>query len=413
MVIGVTNIIPFFGQYIGIIPSAILVFIASPTKGILFLILIIILMQVDGNIIGPKNFREIPLDWEVSGSYFSILVFGSLFGIIGMICAVPVFAIVYRLVKRWCEKRLIQKGKNPKTENYRKEIVRKKKKEREEGGKIDMSDYMRGYDNRNRRRRAAYSSSGRSAYKRRRKNRRGRSRLFFYLTRGGVIVAAILLVAFGVRAALGLVGEAGDSKEPAKTAGSAVTGAAVSASAVTPVPGGVAEAAAKVPEISEQIVPEPTKAPRSKAVALTFDDGPSTMYTNTILDVLEKNNAHATFFVVGQRVEGAEDILKRELSLGCEIGSHSWDHANLSLLTKSKLNKQNKKTIDAVKKATGYTIQTIRPPYGAISQTMRKKLKMPMILWSVDSLDWKSRDAKKVFKKIKKEVSDGDIILDI
>lgn len=127
-----------------------------------------------------------------------------------------------------------------------------------------MSDYMRGYDNRNRRRRATYSSSGRSAYKRRRKNRRGRSRLFFYLTRGGVIVAAILLVAFGVRAALGLVGEAGDSKEPAKTAGSAVTGAAVSASAVTPVPGGVAEAAAKVPEISEQIVPEPTKAPRSK-----------------------------------------------------------------------------------------------------------------------------------------------------
>ena len=113
-----------------------------------------------------------------------------------------------------------------------------------------MSDYMRGYDNRNRRRRAAYSSSGRSAYKRRQKNRRGRSRLFFYLTRGGVIVAAILLVAFGVRAALGLVGEAGDSKEPAKTAGSAVTGAAVSASAVTPVPGGVAEAAAKVPEIS-------------------------------------------------------------------------------------------------------------------------------------------------------------------
>lgn len=274
-----------------------------------------------------------------------------------------------------------------------------------------MSDYMRGYDNRNRRRRAAYSSSGRSAYKRRQKNRRGRSRLFFYLTRGGVIVAAILLVAFGVRAALGLVGEAGDSKEPAKTAGSAVTGAAVSASAVTPVPGGVAEAAAKVPEISEQIVPEPTKAPRSKAVALTFDDGPSTMYTNTILDVLEKNNAHATFFVVGQRVKGAEDILKRELSLGCEIGSHSWDHANLSLLTKSKFNKQNKKTIDAVKKATGYTIQTIRPPYGAISQTMRKKLKMPMILWSVDSLDWKSRDAKKVFKKIKKEVSDGDIIL--
>ena len=92
------------------------------------MILIIILMQVDGNIIGPKILG----DSIGLGSFwilFSILVFGSLFGIIGMICAVPVFAIVYRLVKRWCEKRLIQKGKNPKDRELSERNCRKKKKE--------------------------------------------------------------------------------------------------------------------------------------------------------------------------------------------------------------------------------------------------------------------------------------------
>ena len=128
VVVGVTNIIPFFGPYIGAVPSTLWLLLENPLHAFYFLIFVIVLQQIDGNIIGPKILG----DSIGLGSFwilFSILVFGSLFGIIGMICAVPVFAIVYRLVKRWCEKRLIQKGKNPKTENYRKEIVRKKKKE--------------------------------------------------------------------------------------------------------------------------------------------------------------------------------------------------------------------------------------------------------------------------------------------
>lgn len=118
VLIGVTNIIPFFGQYIGAVPSAVLVFLVSPVKGIIFVVLIIIILQVDGNIIGPKIIGEsIGL-----GSFwilFAILVFGSLFGILGMVCAVPVFAVVYKTIKNWSRRRLEKKGLPPDTDSYR------------------------------------------------------------------------------------------------------------------------------------------------------------------------------------------------------------------------------------------------------------------------------------------------------
>ena len=121
VLIGVTNIIPFFGQYIGIVPSAILVFIASPSKGVVFLILIIILMQFDGNVLGPKILGD-SIGLKSFWILFSILLFGSLFGILGMVCAVPVFAIIYRMIKRWCAGRLAKKKMPTETECYYKKI---------------------------------------------------------------------------------------------------------------------------------------------------------------------------------------------------------------------------------------------------------------------------------------------------
>ena len=117
VLVGVTNIIPFFGPYIGAIPSALLVFLASPFKGVVFLILIIIIQQVDGNIIGPKIIGE-SVGLESFWILFSILVFGSLFGLIGMICAVPVFSVLYKTVKRWSHRRLEKKGLPAETNSY-------------------------------------------------------------------------------------------------------------------------------------------------------------------------------------------------------------------------------------------------------------------------------------------------------
>ncbi len=130
VIIGVTNVIPFFGQYIGIIPSAFLVLLVSPVQCLIFLIVIIIIMQVDGNIIGPKIIGET----TGLGSFwilFSILVFGSLFGLIGMLVAVPVFALIYRSTKKWSASRLKKKKLPVDTEFYlnHKSIQIKEKKD--------------------------------------------------------------------------------------------------------------------------------------------------------------------------------------------------------------------------------------------------------------------------------------------
>ena len=134
VIIGVTNIIPFFGQYIGIVPSAILVFIESLIKGVIFLILIIVLMQFDGNILGPKILGD-SIGLKSFWILFSILFFGSLFGLLGMICAVPLFAIIYRLIKRWSARRLAAKNIPTTTEYYRSIVELKEEKEQE--GKDD------------------------------------------------------------------------------------------------------------------------------------------------------------------------------------------------------------------------------------------------------------------------------------
>lgn len=102
VIVGVTNIIPFFGPYIGAIPSAVLIFLVDPMKGIYFIIFIIILQQVDGNVIGPKILGDttgLSPFWVI----FAILLFGGSFGVLGMLFGVPVFAVIYYIVKRIVE----------------------------------------------------------------------------------------------------------------------------------------------------------------------------------------------------------------------------------------------------------------------------------------------------------------------
>lgn len=173
--------------------------------------------------------------------------------------------------------------------------------------------------------------------------------------------------------------------------------------------------ASPVPESVETAAqPTPTPAPvaRDKAVALTFDDGPSRANDGRIVETLQKYGAHATFFVLGDRARVDGDILQMYLAAGCEIGSHSWNHPQLSKMKWDRIERQLSKTNKTVSKLTGgYQIQLLRPPYGSISKTMRKKLDMPMILWSLDTLDWKTRNTKKIFREVRKEVKDGDIIL--
>lgn len=117
VVVGVTNVIPFFGPFIGAIPSIILLLLISPVTALQFAVWILVLQQVDGNIIGPKILGQttgLPSFWVL----FSILLFGGLFGIVGMIIAVPTWAIIYRTISRLSEYYLKKKGLEPDSKHY-------------------------------------------------------------------------------------------------------------------------------------------------------------------------------------------------------------------------------------------------------------------------------------------------------
>lgn len=149
---------------------------------------------------------------------------------------------------------------------------------------------------------------------------------------------------------------------------------------------------------------------KTKYVAFTFDDGPG-IYTNKLVKNLSKNHCQATFFVLGNRVNTYKKQLKYAYSSGMEIGSHSFSHPNLITLSKKEISKEISKTNKAVKKVIGVKPTLFRPPYGNYNKTVSKKVGVPMIYWTVDTLDWKSKNAKSVCKTILKNTNDGDIIL--
>ncbi len=134
--------------------------------------------------------------------------------------------------------------------------------------------------------------------------------------------------------------------------------------------------------------------PTGKYIALTFDDGPSASYTSQILDILEKYNAKATFFVNGYQLGTARaSLLQRMVDMGCEIGNHTKDHARLTELTQQEIYEQIISVNDEVRRLCGYNMTLLRPPGGhtslAVMQAMYDTgLRMSTIMWNNDSLDW-------------------------
>ena len=147
-------------------------------------------------------------------------------------------------------------------------------------------------------------------------------------------------------------------------------------------------------------------------IALTFDDGPG-QYTDKLLDCLEENNAHATFFMLGQLVGQYPDEVKRMVELGCEIGNHSWDHLDMLNLSIDDVIKEFGDTDQALIDACGQESTVIRPPYGDCNDEIISAVGKPFILWSIDSLDWKYLDADLDYNGIMNDsnLGDGAVIL--
>lgn len=162
------------------------------------------------------------------------------------------------------------------------------------------------------------------------------------------------------------------------------------------------------------IIPEVrdlTKYQDKKLIAFTFDDGPSETNTNYLLDNLDNYDAKVTFFVLGSRVNSNKETIKRAYLEGNAIGSHTYNHRNLNLLSDVALMNEVKKTNEAIKEVIGTSPTLLRPPYGNLTAHGKELANMSIVLWNIDPLDWKYKDKNRVAQEIIEHAHDGAIVL--
>lgn len=152
---------------------------------------------------------------------------------------------------------------------------------------------------------------------------------------------------------------------------------------------------------------------KRKCVALTFDDGPGP-YTRKLLSHLSAKGVRATFFMLGQQVEMYPRIARAVAKGGHEIGVHTWDHRSMPTLTPAKMDSEINSTVRVIRSDAGFSPKYLRPPYGAMDAQVHaaaKRAGLAMVLWDVDTLDWKTRNTRKTVKAAEKLVHRGSIIL--
>ena len=153
---------------------------------------------------------------------------------------------------------------------------------------------------------------------------------------------------------------------------------------------------------------------KSKKVALTFDDGPHPVYTPEILDILSEYGVKATFFIVGENAEEHPDLIIDEIAGGHEIGCHTYSHSFINKLNSDQMKSELTKSESVMSSICDYKINYVRPPggiYGDTFCTISEKFGYKIVLWSVDTCDWKRPSSEYIVNVINAEVGPGDIIL--
>lgn len=149
-------------------------------------------------------------------------------------------------------------------------------------------------------------------------------------------------------------------------------------------------------------------------VAITFDDGPHSVYTSEILDILKRNNAKATFFLLGSNIGGQQEKIRRIVAEGHTIGNHTWSHPDIRKLTSEQLVSEINQLDVTIEKITGRKPALFRPPYGFFNDQNLVQLSnnnYKLIKWSVDSFDWRDRDVDKILTNILPGIKQGSVIL--
>lgn len=159
-----------------------------------------------------------------------------------------------------------------------------------------------------------------------------------------------------------------------------------------------------------------TQGPRNeRVVALTFDDGPNPPYTGRILDVLEREHVHATFFLVGRAVQAYPEVVRREVRDGDAVGNHTWDHPHLIVMRRSDIRSSLQRTGAAIYRAAHVRTRLMRPPFGARDWPVMEvahKLGYTVVMWSVPlARDWEYPPPQVIAQRVLPRVSDGSIIV--
>ncbi len=152
----------------------------------------------------------------------------------------------------------------------------------------------------------------------------------------------------------------------------------------------------------------------SMKIALTFDDGPHPRLTGRILDILERYQIKATFFMVGVNVTNYPDAAKAVLAAGHEVGNHTYTHSHLQNMSEDELFRELNMCEDVLDEVCGYRPHLFRPPQGAVNVSVEQCVEekdYTMILWSLDTRDWENKDTTRIVNRVLSHVGSGDIIL--
>ncbi len=160
------------------------------------------------------------------------------------------------------------------------------------------------------------------------------------------------------------------------------------------------------------LCPPVSASPDTKYVALTFDDGPSGRFTETLLDGLEERGVHATFFLCGYRLEDFGYLAQRIMDAGHEIGLHGYSHDSMAEMSAAQIRRELQDTLDLLPE--GCEVGIMRPPGGASASQVRQvceEMNLSIITWSVDPRDWATDSASEVEQAVLEQTGDGDVIL--
>lgn len=150
--------------------------------------------------------------------------------------------------------------------------------------------------------------------------------------------------------------------------------------------------------------------PNRPMIALTFDDGPG-LGTVRLIEALQAHGARATFFMMGPRVNTYPDAVRKMVEAGCELGNHTTNHLKLTDYAAEGIAMEINYTRDVINSIVGQTPTMVRPPYGAVNEVVQSVAGVPIMLWSIDTLDWQLKDAGLIRDYVLNTVKDGDIVL--